>query len=75
MDDISARRRSLRADELARAAAEAGVDVEAIEDFAVAASRGRDLARELDGVLVVTGSHYALAPARAALALCEDSPR
>jgi nucleotide-binding universal stress UspA family protein len=65
----------LRADELARAAAEAGVEAEAVGNFGAAVSRARDLARELDGVLVVTGSHYVLAPARAALALCEDSPR
>ncbi len=43
-------------------------------DFAAALRRARDLALDLpDGLLVVTGSHYVLAPARAALALCEDS--
>jgi dihydrofolate synthase / folylpolyglutamate synthase len=68
-----ARRRSLSAEELARAAAGAGVEVEVIEDFGVAVTRARDLARELGGVLLVTGSHYVLVPARVALRLCEDA--
>jgi dihydrofolate synthase/folylpolyglutamate synthase len=67
MARISSRRRSLRGEELAGAARGAGVEVEAIEDFGNAVRRARDLARELDGVLLVTGSHYVLAPARAAL--------
>jgi dihydrofolate synthase/folylpolyglutamate synthase len=74
-DDISARRRSLRADELAEAAADAGIEAEPVEDFGAAVARGHHLAAELGGILVVTGSHYALAPARAALTLCEDSRR
>ncbi|HWP33104.1 MAG TPA: cyanophycin synthetase [Solirubrobacterales bacterium] len=74
-DDISAHRRSWPAEDLAAAAAKVGVEAEVVEDFGTAAARGRHLARELEGVLVITGSHYALAPARAALALCEDSPR
>lgn len=72
---FQARRRSQAAEALAAAAEKAGVEAEVVEDFGAAAARGRDLARELDGVLVVAGSHYALAPARAALALCEDSRR
>ncbi len=60
------------ADELARLCAEAGVEGEAEPDFATAMLHGRELAREAGGVLLVTGSHYGLAPARAALALCED---
>ncbi|HEY7950145.1 MAG TPA: cyanophycin synthetase [Solirubrobacterales bacterium] len=64
---ISARRRSLGAGELVAAARGTGVEVEAIEDFGTAVARARDLARELGGVLLVTGSHYVLAPARAAL--------
>jgi nucleotide-binding universal stress UspA family protein len=75
LQDFSARRRSWPAEDLAAAAAKVGVEAEVVEDFGTAAARGRHLARELEGVLVVTGSHYALAPARAALALCEDSPR
>ncbi len=67
MERISSRRRSLRAEELAGAAAGTGVEVEAIEDFGAAVARARDRATELDGVLLVTGSHYVLAPARAAL--------
>ncbi len=64
---FQARRRSLGAEELAGAARRAGVEVEAIEDFGAAVLRARDRAEELDGVLLVTGSHYVLAPARAAL--------
>lgn len=67
MDAFQARRRPLGAGELAGAAAGAGVEVEAVEDFGAAVARARDLARELDGVLLVTGSHYVLAPARAVL--------
>ncbi len=68
----SARRRSFGAGELARICAEAGVPAEAEADFATAVPRGRELALELGGALLVAGSHYALAPARAALGLCED---
>lgn len=60
--------------ELARACEEAGLPAESEPDFAAAVRRGRDLARALPGgMLLVTGSHYSLAPARAALRLCEDS--
>ena len=52
--------------------AEVGLPAEVEADFAAAVRRGRELAAGAGGVLVVTGSHYALAPARAALGLCED---
>jgi hypothetical protein len=48
------------------------VEVEAVEDFGEAVARARDLALGLDGVLLVTGSHYVLAPARATLRLWQD---
>jgi dihydrofolate synthase / folylpolyglutamate synthase len=58
---------------LARACEEAGLAAEQEPDFTAAVKRGRRLASELpDGVLLITGSHYVLAPARAALRLCED---
>jgi len=63
------------AGELAGICRAAGVDAESEPDFAAAVRRGRELAAAADGVLVVTGSHYALAPARTALdglGLCED---
>ena len=68
-DDKSARRRAFGAAELAEVCARAGVDAEAEAGFGAAVARGRELARETGGVLLVTGSHYALAPARAALGL------
>jgi dihydrofolate synthase/folylpolyglutamate synthase len=59
---------------LAEACAGVGLPAEREPDFALAVRRGRELAGGLDGgILLVTGSHYALAPARAALRLCEDS--
>jgi len=70
--DGSARRRSVAAGALARAAAGAGVEVEAVEGFGDAVTRARDLALDLDGMLLVTGSHYVLAPARATLRLWKD---
>jgi hypothetical protein len=51
------------------------VEAEQFPDFVGAVRRGHALAAELGGTLVITGSHYALAPARTALALCEDSRR
>jgi dihydrofolate synthase/folylpolyglutamate synthase len=54
---------------LERICAQAGVDAEAEDDLDAAVARGRELAREQRGILLVTGSHYALAPTRAALGL------
>ncbi len=67
--DKSARRRAFEAAELAEAFAEAGLAAEAEAEFGAAVARGRELARETGGILLVTGSHYGLAPARAALGL------
>jgi len=70
--DFSARRRSFGAGELAEAAREVGIEAEAVGDFAAALARGRELAAAVDGLLLVTGSHYALAPARTAVGLWQD---
>jgi dihydrofolate synthase/folylpolyglutamate synthase len=60
---------------LAAACEEAGLAAEQEPDFNTAVRRSRQLASELPGgLLVITGSHYVLAPARDALSLCEDSP-
>jgi dihydrofolate synthase/folylpolyglutamate synthase len=65
--------RSHAAGKLAAVCAEAGIPAEQQPELTAALRRGRELARErAGGVLLVTGSHYLLAPARAALALCED---
>lgn len=69
----SAHRRSFGPEVLAELCAEAGVGAEAVADFDAAVARGRELALEAGGVLLVTGSHYVLAPARAALAGTEGS--
>ncbi|HEX5762718.1 MAG TPA: Mur ligase family protein [Solirubrobacterales bacterium] len=53
--------------ELAAACEAAGIAAEGEPNFAAAVERGRALAVELGGILVVAGSHYALAPARAAM--------
>lgn len=59
---------------LAAACAEVGLRTEQVPDFKAAVRRGRELAASLrGGVLLITGSHYVLAPARAALGLCEDA--
>ncbi len=59
---------------LARACERAGLAAEQEPDFSAAVRRARALAAELPGgILLVTGSHYVLAPARVALRLCEDS--
>jgi dihydrofolate synthase/folylpolyglutamate synthase len=68
----SARRRGFEAGELARMAAGAGTEAEAVEDFSAALARGRRWARENDGMVLVTGSHYVLEPARRALGLWQD---
>jgi len=59
---------------LAFACEEAGLAAEQEPDFDAAVRRGRRLAAELpEGILLITGSHYVLAPARGALRVCEDS--
>jgi hypothetical protein len=58
--------------DLARICTEAGLPAEAEPRFGAAAARARELALKSGGILLVTGSNYALAPARAALGLCED---
>lgn len=64
---------SHNAAKLAEACREAGLSAEQVPDFGAAVRRGRELAAErAGGILLVTGSHYALAPARAVLRLCED---
>jgi len=55
------------AGELATICAEAGLGAEAEPDFASAMQRGRRLAQDTGAILLVTGSHYALASARAVL--------
>jgi dihydrofolate synthase/folylpolyglutamate synthase len=69
IDRFEAGRRWFGAAGLAALAGEAGVDAEAVGDFGAAVRRARDLALQLDGALLVTGSHYVLVPARAALGL------
>jgi len=69
---FQARRRSLRAEELARLASLAGIEAEAVRGFGEALGLARERALAGDAVLLVTGSHYVLAPARAALALWQD---
>jgi dihydrofolate synthase / folylpolyglutamate synthase len=71
-DKMPRLRVSVPAGELADAWEEAGIPAEAEPDLATAVARARELAREAGGVLLVTGSHYALTPARRALGLCED---
>ncbi|HET7177543.1 MAG TPA: Mur ligase family protein [Solirubrobacterales bacterium] len=54
--------------ELAGACRELGLEAEEEPNFAAAVRRGRELAAAAPGgILVVSGSHYVLAPARAAL--------
>jgi dihydrofolate synthase/folylpolyglutamate synthase len=58
---------------LARACEAAGLAATAEPDFTAAVRLARLLAaEERHGMLVVSGSHYALRPARAELGLCED---
>jgi dihydrofolate synthase/folylpolyglutamate synthase len=68
----ASRRRSFGAEDLARLARSAGVDGEAVGDFGEALALAREQALAGDAVLLVSGSHYVLAPARAALALWQD---
>ena len=65
--------RAYPAEDLTEICREAGLQAEAEPDFAAAVRRARGLAAKMpQGALVVSGSHYALAPARRALRLCED---
>jgi dihydrofolate synthase/folylpolyglutamate synthase len=65
-----AHRPSVPAEALAEMCREAGVGAEAEVDFAVALRRASALAAEApEGVLLVAGSNYGIAPARAALRL------
>jgi dihydrofolate synthase/folylpolyglutamate synthase len=70
---FSAHRPSFSAARLAAVCGEVGLEAETEVDFGAAVRRARALALALGGVLLITGSHYVLAPARAALSLCEDS--
>lgn len=66
--DLSAHRPSVPARELAEVCAEAGVTAEAEPDFAEALRRATALASQPpEAAVLVAGSHYAIAPARAAL--------
>jgi dihydrofolate synthase/folylpolyglutamate synthase len=66
----SAHRPSVPAQELAAMCREAGVEAEAEVGFEAALGRARALALEApEGVLLVAGSNYGIAPARAALGL------
>jgi dihydrofolate synthase/folylpolyglutamate synthase len=61
--------RSRGAAELATLCAEAGLAAEAEPDFAAALARARALAAQApEGIVLVAGSHYGIAPARAAVA-------
>jgi dihydrofolate synthase/folylpolyglutamate synthase len=58
---------------LAEACRDAELDAEQVTEFAAAVRQGHELAAALPGgILLVTGSHYVLGPARAVLRLCED---
>jgi dihydrofolate synthase/folylpolyglutamate synthase len=66
--DKSAHRPSVPAEELAAMCREAGVGAEAEADFGVALGRASALAAQApEGVLLIAGSNYGIAPARAAL--------
>jgi len=63
----STSRRSVGAGELARLCEAAGVRAEAAPELAAGIALGRARAAQRGGALLITGSHYLLAPARAAL--------
>jgi dihydrofolate synthase/folylpolyglutamate synthase len=66
--NLSAHRPSVPAGELARVCEEAGLQAEPEPDFGAALRRASELASEApEGAVVVAGSHYGIAPARAAL--------
>jgi folylpolyglutamate synthase/dihydropteroate synthase len=59
---------------LAHACRDVGLSAEQVPDFGTAVRLACRLAAEQpDGILLVTGSHYVLVPARAVLLLCEDA--
>jgi dihydrofolate synthase / folylpolyglutamate synthase len=61
------------AGELAAICSDIGLPAECRPDFATAIERGCELAStEPGGMLLLTGSHYVLDPARQVLGLCED---
>ncbi|HVD41734.1 MAG TPA: cyanophycin synthetase [Solirubrobacterales bacterium] len=61
--------RSRAAAELVAACDAVGLDAEAEPEFAAALARGKALAaEEPEGLLLIAGSHYAIAPARALIA-------
>jgi dihydrofolate synthase/folylpolyglutamate synthase len=72
MQVASTRRPSLRAADLAAVCQVAGISAEHEPDLTTAVRRMRELAGKAGGIAVIAGSHYALAPAREALGLCED---
>jgi dihydrofolate synthase/folylpolyglutamate synthase len=63
---------SRSAGDLAAACEAAGLPAEAVPDLATALDRARALAAESGGLLLVAGSHYALASARDAARLWQD---
>jgi dihydrofolate synthase / folylpolyglutamate synthase len=65
--DFSAHRRWTPASELAAACEAVGLAAEVEADFGAALARAREQATQGDGAVLVTGSHYVLGPARAAL--------
>ncbi len=66
--DISARRPVIAAGELAAVCRRVGLAAEAEPHFGAALRRGVELAsEEPEGALLIAGSHYGIAPARAAL--------
>jgi dihydrofolate synthase/folylpolyglutamate synthase len=67
--EVPASRPSFPAIDLARVCKGAGLPVEVEPDFVTAVRRAREIALEAGGVLLVTGSHYALGPARNSLGL------
>jgi dihydrofolate synthase/folylpolyglutamate synthase len=69
---FSATRPGVSAGELARTCEAAGLAAEAEPAFEAAVRLGQELAAERGGILLITGSHYILQPARQTLGLCED---
>ncbi len=65
--ELPANRRAVGAGELVELCRGAGLAAEAEADFGRALARAQELSAAVNGVLLVTGSHYVLAPARAAL--------